>query len=167
MEEMTFEGKIEDIAVKPKKTGGDYLKLKVSGKTFNFFDIGFYEKNKANFKIGSVVSIIFMTNTFTADDGTERTSNTANAIAFDGIKADSKAFMPEKPIQKPVADFVQASQTTQTQEDSIETIMKNCLRIAMEITQKYRNDEGNDYFNTDNVTSICNSMFIEVCKRRR
>lgn len=167
MEELTFEGKIEDIAVKPKKTGtGDFVKLKVNGKTFNFFDYGYYDKMRSNFKVGAEVSIVYMTNTFTADDGSERTSNTANAIAFDRIK-DVKAFMPEKAIQKTVEVFKEDKVESPQDEDDIEWLMGEAVRIAWKITQNYKDEDGVPFFPPADVRTIADTMFMEACKRRK
>lgn len=152
MEELTFEGKIEDIAIKPKKPEGEFVKLKVNGKTFNFFDMGFYEKNKPNFKIGAEISIVYMVNTFSTDEGT-RTSNTANAIAFTGIKS---------PITQKTVEVFQEEKD----EGSVEIIMEKCLYKSFNML----NDLGKRFdimFTPEDVRTVGVAMFIEACKRGR
>jgi hypothetical protein len=161
MEELTFEGKIEDMAVKPKKPEGEFVKLKVSGKTFNFFDMGFYEQHKGLFKVGAEISIVYMVNTFTTEDGQTRTSNTANAIAFTGIK-DAIG----KPIPHPGTPIQSIPQKTievfkkEEDESSVESIMEKCLIKSFGILEKF-----DIPFTPEDIRTVAISLFIESCKR--
>lgn len=149
--EMNFKGKIEDIAVKPTTKGTEYVKLKISGRTFNFYDMKLYAEHKSNFKIGNNIDIVYFDSKWKGDDGTERTSHTMTTFAFGQVEP----------------NFAQATQTTLTPEDDIETMMRESVRIAMEITQKYRNPDDSPFFPSEDVRTMANTIFMEACKRRR
>ena len=160
--EMNFKGKIEDIAVKPTTKGTEYVKLKVNGRTFNFYDMKLYYENKSNFKIGANINIVYFDSKWKGDDGMERTSHTMTTFTFGQADLTNPA-----EGMKSVSDFVQATQTTLTPEDDIESMMRESVRMAMEITQKYRNSDDSPFFPSEDVRTMANTIFMEACKRRR
>ena len=151
----SVKGKIDKWSMEPKKPEGKFIKLLVSGKTYNFFDIEFFEQNEYKFKIGNEVEITYWDKQLVGEHG-----------PFIVHTVEEIKFLENAPVQKPVTEFAKASEAP-VEPDDIETLMKNCLRIAFEITDKYKDDDGNCLFNSEDVRAICNSLFMESCKRRR
>jgi hypothetical protein len=146
----TVKGKIDKWSMEPKKAGGRFLKVLVNGKTYNFFDTEFFEQNEAKFKFGNDVEITYWDSPWTGEDGVKRVSHTVEKIEFS---------IENPTVQKPVTEFAKASEVPPVQEDDIETIMKKCVRIAVDITDKYKDDDGNCLFSSDNVIEIAIAMF--------
>jgi hypothetical protein len=144
----TVKGKIDKWSMEPKRDGGKFLKLNIAGKTYNLFDMEFFDQNEAKFKIGNEIEITFWDKQLIGEHGAY-TTHTVEKIEFLEIT----------PVQKPVTEFAKASEVPPIQEDDIETIMKKCVRMAVDITDKYKDDDGNCLFSSDNVIEITIAMF--------
>ena len=150
----TIKGKIDKWSMESKRDGGKFIKLIIGGKTYNFFDMKFFQENEPKFKIENEIEISYWDKQLSGEYGVY-TTHTIEEIKF----------LETVPIQKPVTEFAKASEPVEP--DDIETLMKNCLRIAIELTDKYKDDDGNCLFSSEDVRTICNSLFMESCKRRR
>lgn len=166
MEEKIFEGKIDKWAIQPKRSGdGEFLKLQIDGKFFNFFDIGFFEDNKDKFKVNSEVKVIYFDSPWSDPSGKPMTSHTIQTVEFKQTASATAV--------KPLQEFQKATELKPVEENDIETMMEKCIQIARKLTEEHHiplsdtNGKYVPFFTSDNVTSICNTLFIESSKRCR
>jgi hypothetical protein len=155
MEKKEFKGKLEVWGIQPKRSGdGEFVKLRINGKQFNLFDMELFGQVKPEMKIGQDISVLYTDSTWEFN-GKQQVSHVIEDIAF----------TPEG--AKKLEDFSKATEVERPKEYDLDIMMNNCVRIAMDIAEKYKNDNGDSFFSSDNVTSMANSMFIESNKRIR
>ena len=83
MNEQKWKGRVEDLSIKPKTSGGEFVKLKISGKTFNLFNMELYEKNKEKFQMPFSLNVTFHDNEYAGKDGTKQISHIIDEIEFE------------------------------------------------------------------------------------
>lgn len=147
--EMT-EGK-KERTLKDGTTSKTYIKLKVNGQTYNFFDYDFYAEHIDVFKIGNNVQVVWFPSEWTDSSGQKITSRVAKAVTF----------ASKEQVQSQVD---QAFQRASELKNNIDGDMIHAWETAHSIAQRLK--EKDISLSADDIRSTAMSIFIEGNKRR-
>lgn len=145
---LTYSGTLDELVVTAGKKG-DYIKMKINGKIFNFFDMDYYNQHKELFKLGSTCEVIYYVSKY--GENNQYSSNVANAIAFD------------KEIKQQTITGQENTVAQKSNSAEVEAMMLESMESAISISKAF---EEQCELSPEDVRHIGISMFIEKCRRR-
>jgi len=143
---MKIEGKIEEASLK-KGQKGSYWEFKISGRIFRLFKEDLFDQ-AAKLCLEQPVAVDYFDNEWGSNPvtGKPNVSHVINSIeAVNGFQKGGEVASAQAEIP-------------------IEDLMSFCVETAIKVTSIYLEKVK---FTSDNVTSITNTLFIELNKRRR
>ena len=137
--EKPFEGVLEELSL-GKGAKKEYVRLKISGLSYLFFDIEYYKKNIDQFKIGSNCQGAFIESEYTNKEGNLTTSRIVQGIGFAEATPPTQQTIPAK----------ESFGLKDTE------LLESCFEDSIQLLEKFKLQ-----WTTEDIRAVAISLFIK------